>query len=109
MTFIGTDLMKIIEEVLPVKFGGTSTDYQMVEEEDEQGHTRMSIVVSPELGAIDEAELIKTILTGLSKGKDGKRMMAEVWGQAKTLRVKRIRPFVTPAGKLMPLHIYRPR
>ena len=109
MTFIGTDLMKIIEEVLPVKFGGTSTDYQMVEEEDEQGHTHMSIVVSPELGAIDEAELIKTILTDLSKGKDGKRMMAEVWDQAKTLRVKRIRPFVTPSGKLMPLHIYRHR
>jgi len=109
MTFIGTDLMKIIEEVLPVKFGGTSTDYQMVEEEDEQGHTHMSIVVSPELGAIDEAELIKTILTGLSKGKDGKRMMAEVWAQAKTLRVKRMPPFTTARGKLMPLHIYRHR
>ena len=46
MTFVGTDLVRIIEEVLPAKFGGASTDYQMVEEEDKKGHTRMSIVES---------------------------------------------------------------
>jgi hypothetical protein len=109
MTFIGTDLVRIIEEVLPARFGGASTDYQMVEEEDEQGHTRMSIIASPELGAIDEAELVKTVLAELSRGKDTGRMMAEVWAQAKTLRVQRRRPFVTARGKLMPLHIYKHR
>jgi len=107
MTFVGTDILRIIEEVLPVKFGGTSADYQMVEEEDEQGYTSLSLSVSPEVGAIDEGELIKTILSELRKGKDTQRMMAEIWSQAKMLRVKRQRPFVTAAGKLLPLHIQK--
>jgi hypothetical protein len=107
MTFLGTDLLRIIEEVLPTEFGGTSTDYQMVEEEDEAGHTRLSIVVSPEVGAIDETELIKIILAELRKGKDSQRMMVEVWSQAKTLRVKRMRPVITARGKLLPLHIQK--
>jgi phenylacetate-coenzyme A ligase PaaK-like adenylate-forming protein len=107
MTFIGTDLVRIIEDVLPAKFGGASTDYQVVEEEDEKGYTRMSVIVSPELGEIDEAELIKTILDRLSRGTDTERMMAQVWAQAKTLRVQRRQPFITARGKLMPLHIDR--
>ncbi len=105
MTFIGTDLLRIIEEVLPAKFGGAYIDYQMVEEEDEEGHTRMSVIVSPEVSAIDEDKLIQTILAELSKGKDTQRMMAEIWSQAKTLRVKRMQPHITDAGKLLPLHI----
>jgi hypothetical protein len=109
MTFISMDLVRIIDEILPARFGGSSTDYQMVEEEDEQGHTMLSIAASPQLGAIDEAELVKTVLAELSKGTDGRRMMAGVWAQAKTLRVKRVQPFATARGKLMPLHIHRHR
>jgi len=109
VTFVGTDLLRIIEEILPAKFGGTSTDYQMVEEEDERGHTRMSIVVSPEVGTIDEAELMGTILTELGKGKDSQQMMAEVWSQSGTIQVKRVRPLATAGGKLLPLHIEKKR
>jgi hypothetical protein len=109
MTFIGTDLLRVIEEVLPARFGGASIDYQMVEEEDERGHTRMSVLVSPEVGVIDEDELIKIVISELSKGKDYQRVMAEIWSQAKTLRVKRIRPYITAAGKLLPLHIHKGR
>ncbi len=105
MTVVGTDLVRIIEEVLPAKFGGASTDYQMVEEEDEQGHTKMSLLVSPEVGEIDEAELTQTLLAELGKGKDLQRMMAYFWSQAGTLRVKRMRPVTTARGKLLPLHI----
>ena len=105
MTFVGTDMVRIIEEVLPSKFGGSSTDYQMVEEEDERGKTHMSVIVNPKVGDIDEAELKKTILDELAKGADTQRMMAQVWSQSKTLRVKRIRPYTTDAGKLLPLHI----
>jgi len=107
MTFVGTDLIRIIEEVLPAKFGGAYTDYQMVEEEDDKGHTRMSVIVSPEVGPIDEEELIQTIINELRKGEDTQRMMAEVWLQAKTLRVKRNRPLTTARGKLLPLHIQK--
>jgi hypothetical protein len=105
MTFIGTDLLRIMEEVLPGQFGGRSADYQMVEEENKRGYTSLSVLVSPEVGEIDEGKLVKTILAELSKGKDTQRMMAEMWSQGKVLQVKRRRPFVTAAGKLLPLHI----
>ena len=106
-TFFGSDLIRIIEEVLPARFGGTSIDYQMVEEEDEDGHTRMSVIVSPEVGIVDEDELIRSVLSELSKGKDYLRLMADVWSQSKTLRVKRMRPITTAGGKLLPLHIQK--
>jgi hypothetical protein len=107
MSFAGTDLVRIMEEILPARFGGTSIDYQMMEEEDKQGHTRLSIIVSPEVGEIDEDELVQTVLTELSKGKDTQRMMTEIWAQAGMLRVRRQRPFVTATGKLLPLHIQK--
>ncbi len=104
-TFFGSDLIRILEEVMPSRFGGSSIDYQMVEEEDETGHTRMSVIVSPDVGDIDEDEVIKTVLAELSQGPDYRRLMADVWSQSKTLRVKRMRPITTARGKLLPLHI----
>jgi hypothetical protein len=105
MSFAGTDLIRIIEEVLPSRFGGASIDYQVLEEEDEKGRSRLSVLVSPEVGEIDEAELIRTVFAELGRGGDTQRMMAEIWSQADTLEVKRRRPFITAAGKLLPLHI----
>jgi hypothetical protein len=104
MTFVGTDLIWIIEEVLPSRFGGSSLDYQMLEEEDEKGLTHMSIVVDPEIGPVNEEALVRTVLAELAKGKDGQRMMASVWARSKTLRVRRAKPYVTSMGKLLPLH-----
>ncbi len=106
-TFFGSDLIRIIEEVLPARFGGTSIDYQMVEEEDNDSSTHLSVLVSPEVGIVDEDELIRSVLSELSKGKDYLRMMADVWSQSKTLRVKRMRPITTAGGKLLPLHIQK--
>ena len=105
MTFLGTDLLRIIEEILPAKFGGTSIDYQMVEEEDKDGHTHINVVISPEVGDVGDSEVIQTVLTELGKGRDTQRMMADVWSQSKTLKVKRMRPITTAGGKLLPLHI----
>jgi len=107
MTFIASDLVRILEEVLPVSFGGSTTDYQIIEEEDEAGHTRLSLLVSPEVRLVNEDEIVKTFLAELSKGTAGKRMMTNVWSQAKILRVKRMHPIVTARGKFLPLHIIK--
>jgi hypothetical protein len=101
MTLVGTDLVRVVEEVLPARFGGSSTDYQILEEEDEAGQTRMNVLVSPGVGDIDESELIRSILAGLPQG----GITPSVWSHAGTFKVKRVRPFVTARGKLMPLHI----
>ena len=106
VTFVGTDLVRIIEEVLPSRFGGASTDYQMVEVE-EGGRTRLDIVVDPGVGPVDEDEVVHLVLAELSCGGDTNRMMAEVWRQGQTLRLKREKPHLTPGGKLLPLHVAR--
>src|SRR3954464_10156080 len=62
MTLVGSTMLRIMEEVLPARFGGSSLDYQLVEEEDENGFTRLTFVVSPNVGEIDERALIETVL-----------------------------------------------
>jgi len=105
MTFVGTDIVRIIEEVLPARFGGVSTDYQMVELEDAGGQTRLDVIVGPDVGVVDEAQVVDLVLDELSKGSDTNRMMAAVWRERQVLRVRRESPHLTSGGKLLSLHI----
>ena len=107
MNFFGGDLVRIIEEILPARFGGTASDYQVLEEEDEQASTRMSLLVNPTLGDIDDEELVSLVLDELAKGSDATRMMSRMWLQTGTLRVKRMAPLTAVSGKLLPLHIQK--
>jgi len=105
MTFYGADLIQIMENVLPARFGGSALEYQIVEEKDENGIARLVILVAPAVGPIDENELIKTVLDELGKGNDSSRMMADLWARLSVVKVRRSAPFVTKAGKMYPLHI----
>src|SRR5207248_5736504 len=58
VTLVGSEMVHILEEVLPSRFGGSPLDYQLVEEEDEQGFTRLGLVVSPRIEIADEAAVI---------------------------------------------------
>jgi len=107
MSFVGGNLARVLDEILPRRFGGGIGDYQVVEEEEETGQSRLSILVSPDVGTVDEEELVRTFLDALSIGKDHHRMMARMWLEAKTLRVRREPPSATDAGKILPLHIKR--
>jgi hypothetical protein len=105
MSFVGTELLRLLEEVLPAEFGGTLADYQLVEEE-EQALTRVSLLVSPAVGLIDERQIISRVLQ-LLRTYPGGRVMADSWRDAGTLRLVRREPYVTGASKVMPLHILR--
>ncbi len=107
MTLVGTDIVNIIEKVLPEKYGGASTDYQVVEEEGDSGFTRLSIVISPDVGTISEDEVVATFLSEVNKGKSGQRMMAEIMSQSGSVRVKRMQPIITARGKLLPLQVQK--
>jgi len=99
LTLVGTDLVQILEEILPGRFGGSPLDYQFLEEEDEQGFTRVSVIVSPRvLGATDEA-IVNAVLDSL------KTSDRALWKQAGSLRVRRQEPIWTERGKLLPLHL----
>jgi hypothetical protein len=105
-TFLGTDLITLLEETLPARFGGHATDYQLVEEE-RGGLTKVNVVVDPAVGPLDEAELVGTVLSTLRSNPD-LRLMAESWRAADAMRVLRREPYVQ-ASKILPLHIPRSR
>jgi hypothetical protein len=108
VTLVGSEMVHILEEVLPARFGGSPLDYQLLEEEDEQGFTRLSLLVSPAVEIKDEREVIETVLEALRQSSVAADLAGAIWSQAGTLRVKRMEPIWTARGKLMPLHLARP-
>ena len=106
VTFIGSQLFNLVEDILPRRFGGSLQDYQLVEEESDQGITRLSIVVAPGVGQVDEAAVIRCVLENLEATHHGGggALMAEIWRQGQTLRVVRRAPDER-GGKVAPLRL----
>ena len=109
VTLIGNDLVHIVEYVLPERFGGTALDYQLSEEEDEQGLTRLYLLVSPRVSLTDEAQIVDALIEALRASSSAAGVAGTVWRQAQTIRVKRAEPVWTARGKLLPLHVQRLR
>jgi len=107
VTLVGSEMVRILEEVLPSRFGGSPLDYQLLEEEDEKGYTRLSLIVSPRIEIMDERAVIEAVLESLGKGSDAADLARSIWTQAKTLQVKRIDPIQTTRGKQMPLYMVK--
>jgi hypothetical protein len=105
VAFLGTELLRLVEDVLPARFGGLPTDYQFVEEEI-AGLPKVSLFVSPGVGPIDTEAVISTIDRTLREYPGGQGM-AERWRGAGTLGVRRSRPHATASAKILPLHVER--
>lgn len=105
VTLVGNDMVRILEDVLPGRFGGSPLDYQLLEEEDERGFTRLSLIVDPSIEVADESEIIATVLAALRDGEADAELSGSMWAQGGTLRVRRMAPIWTARGKLSPLHI----
>lgn len=109
MNFTGSELLRLVEDVLPGRFGGHPTDYQFVEEE-EYGLSKVSLLVSPRVGVVDEGGVVAAVLESLGsppRATGGHRLMADYWKGADTLRVVRREPYTTAAAKILPLHVIR--
>ena len=104
VTLLGSDLIEIIEQVLPARSGGTPLDYQFREMEDPDGFTRLYLVIHPRLEIADEQQVIQTILQAL-RSSSASDAVRTVWQQTGTLRIKRAEPIWTKNGKLLPLHL----
>jgi hypothetical protein len=106
MTIVGSNFVRILEEVLPNKYGGAATDYQLLEEEDSGSQTHLSLIISPTVGVVDEGAVIATVLSELRSVAYVGKVTAELWSQAKTLRVKRMHP-LSSRGKITTLHLIK--
>jgi hypothetical protein len=102
---VGSELIRVLEEVLPERFGGSPLDYQLAEEEDREGFTRLNLLVSPKVGDVDEKAIIDTVYRQMKESGSGGDMTRNIWGQARLLKVKRMEPVWSSRGKLMPLHL----
>jgi hypothetical protein len=107
ITLLGTDVIAVLEEMLPGRFGGAPGDYQLVEEEREDGRPRLRLLVHPGLGEMDEVALAEAFLGAIGSGSEGQRMMEKVWRDAGLLQVERRAPEPTGAGKLLHLRVGR--
>jgi hypothetical protein len=104
MTIINTDLVRILEEVLPQRYGGSASDYQLLEEEDNEGRTHLNLIISPSVGTLSDDDVLETVLTELRRIQQGGRLAAGIWGQEKTLSIKRMNP-ISNCGKVMTLQL----
>ena len=103
VTLVGSHIESILEEDLPAKFGGSPLDYQLIEEEDEQGFTRLTILVSPTVPRADEQAVVAEMQAALRRRGGAAELSRELWKQASTFRVRREAPRLTSRGKMMPL------
>jgi hypothetical protein len=104
MTFLDSDLIRVLEEALPASFGGGPTDYQLLETEAEDGRPQVRLLVNPAVGAVDDAAVTDAFLSAIGAGGGAERVMALHWREAGLLRVERRPPLATATGKILHLH-----
>lgn len=107
VTLIGNEMLHILDQVLPTRFGGSSLDYQLIEEEDTDGFTRVSLIISPRVEIADEQAVIDCVLNSLGESSAMADAARIPWKHANTLRIVRQDPIWTGRGKLMPLHLLK--
>jgi len=107
VTFLGAEVVHILEETLPARFGGAATDYQLVEEEGPAGEPLLWLVIHPEVGPLDEREAVEFFLGAMAQLAPHAGVMVERWRDAGVVRIARRAPSVSPAGKILHLHTLR--
>jgi hypothetical protein len=101
MTFLDADVIAVLEQVLPARFGGTPIDYQLLEQEEQSGLARVRLLIHPAVGPLDEQAIVATFLDGLGRGSGAALIMAQQWKQAGVVCVERRPPLATPSGKIL--------
>jgi hypothetical protein len=108
VTLLDTDVIDVLEEVLPSLFGGSPTDYQVVEETGEDGRPIVRLVVHPAVGAVESRAVAEAFLNAIGGGSEGERMMELGWRGGGVFGVERRPPTPTASGKILHLHVEDP-
>ncbi len=108
VTLVGNDLLRVLEEDLPQRFGGTPLDYQLQEVETPDGLLRMVLVISPQVSLDDEVEVVEFVLQSLRASSPMADGAAAIWQNAGAFSVQRREPTLSKAGKFQPLLRARP-
>ena len=104
MSFLDTDLVRVLEDVLPSRFGGAPTDYQLVEDEEADGRPRLRLLIHPAVGPVDPQAASAAFLDAIGAGGGPERVMGLAWHGAGLPGVERRPPLATGSGKILHLH-----
>jgi hypothetical protein len=105
MTFLDAQVISVLEQVLPARFGGDPTQYQLVDEGASDGQPRLRLLVHPALGPLDAGKVTDAFLSALGAASGAERIMSQVWREGGFLTVVREAPRATPAGKILHIHV----
>ena len=105
MTLVGADVVQVLEKALPERFGGSPSDYQLVEAE-VGDQTQLTLRASPRLKAAQPEELKRFFLQQVAACYGGS-LASRVWRHSDALQVVSAEPFLTSSGKVLPLHLLR--
>ena len=109
MNVLDADVLDVLDDVLPGRFGGGPTDYQVVEDEDDQGRPLIRVLVHPRLGALDTRAVAEALLEAIGSGHGVERVTELAWRDAGLVRVERREPVATASGKIHHVHLGRAR
>lgn len=96
VTFHDTDVIQVLEELLPARFGGAPAHYQVVEDESAHGVARLSILVDPAVGAVDLPAVAETFRQAFGD--------PVPWREPGVVRAVSAPPRMTASGKILHLH-----
>jgi hypothetical protein len=103
MTLIGTDLVRLLEEVLPARIGGRPGDYQLIEREG-AAQTSIELRVSPRVTGSSPDRIRDCFLDEIRRIYGG-LLASRVWRHAEAVQVVMAEPVATATGKIHPLHL----
>jgi hypothetical protein len=106
MTLAGTDIERLLEEVLPARFGGAPGDFQLVEQEG-PGGTSLVLRVHPRLGVSSTDDVRSLFLRELRRCYGGS-LASRVWEHTGAVTVAIAEPVATSSGKVLSLHLLAP-
>ena len=107
MTVLDADVVRILEDLLPARFGGGAEDYQLVEDQVAPDGSSLRLLVHPRLGPVDPAAVTRLFFDTLGAESPSAQLMGLTWNGAGLLRVERRPPHVTGSGKVLHLHVDR--
>jgi len=101
VTLLGQDMLTILERILPERFGGAATDYQLVERE-EPGETITELRASPRVVTASVDDVREFFLDEVKRLWGGSPTCRQ-WSQADAFRVVLREPIVSGDRKINPL------
>jgi hypothetical protein len=104
IAFLDSDVVRVLEEILPARFGGRPTDYQLVEEELENGRPCLRLLVHPEVGPLNPRDVAEAFLRAVGPGSGIERLAGLLWQDGHFLRIERQPPLEMTSGKVLHLH-----